>query len=35
MELSRVNWREQRRWWSKTLCGAKVSMYCNISAILY
>jgi hypothetical protein len=23
MELSRVSWREQRRWWSKTVCGAK------------
>jgi hypothetical protein len=23
MKLSRVSWREQRRWWSKTLCGAK------------
>jgi hypothetical protein len=23
MELSRVNWREQRTWWSKTMCGAK------------
>jgi hypothetical protein len=23
MELSRVNCRKQRRWWSKSLCGAK------------
>jgi hypothetical protein len=23
MELSRVSWREQQRWWSKTLCDAK------------
>jgi hypothetical protein len=23
MELSRVNWREQRRWWIKTMCGTK------------
>jgi hypothetical protein len=23
MELSRVNCREQWRWWSETLCGAK------------
>jgi hypothetical protein len=23
MELSRVNWREQQRWWSETMCGAK------------
>jgi hypothetical protein len=23
MELSTVSWREQRRWWTKTLCGAK------------
>jgi hypothetical protein len=23
MKLSRVSWRAQRRWWSKTLCGAK------------
>jgi hypothetical protein len=23
MELSRVNCREQQRWWSETLCGAK------------
>jgi hypothetical protein len=23
MELSKVNLREQRRWWSKTMCGAK------------
>jgi hypothetical protein len=23
MELSRVNWREQRWWWSKTMCGVK------------
>jgi hypothetical protein len=23
MKLSRVSWREQQRWWSKTLCGVK------------
>jgi hypothetical protein len=23
MELSRVSWREQQRWWRKTLCGVK------------
>jgi hypothetical protein len=23
MELSRINWREQRRWCSETMCGAK------------
>jgi hypothetical protein len=23
MELSRVNYKEQWRWWSETLCGAK------------
>jgi hypothetical protein len=34
MELiSRVSWREQRRWWCKTLW--RLCMYWNISAILY
>jgi hypothetical protein len=33
MELSRVNWREQRRWWSETMCGAK-ALHVLISTIL-
>jgi hypothetical protein len=41
MELSRVNCREQRRWWNKTLCGAKalhvlehLAILCCCSAII-
>ena len=34
MELSRVNYREQWRWWSETYAAPRLCMYWNISAIL-
>jgi hypothetical protein len=35
MKLSRVNWREQRRWWSKTMCARQGSAGNGTSLPLY